>query len=306
MNNLKEFDDWCSQLAKDAGLSYPLVFNHHLQQIKHKWDVFDDEIAEPINSVMVLLLQHSHTAQLIDFTALMSNKMEDGKLLLLRLKMYVNCGIAYNMQNRLDDAEKMYHQAMALAQPKIAKPEQEDFNILGSIHYNFARLEVSRGKNVDELLKSAIYFFSNGGYQPGLASALSLKAVLLPADATLERIELFLKAAEINKTEGLINDYAMRLANVGVEYINVDEFEKGLEYLNRALDINLENGSAHHLGMNYFMLAETMLQRDGAQSAQTYCKLAATEFNRANIKTYDTEIARLQAEVARLQSQNSK
>jgi len=298
MDSFIKFEDWCKELTKEAGLSYPLVFNPHLQQIKDKWSAFDDEIADSINSVMVSLLQHNLTSQLIDFTELISNKMEDGELLLLRLKMYVNCGIAFNMQNRLDEAEKIYQQAMDLAQPKIANPKSDDYNILASIHYNYARLLVSKGiKDVGELLKSAIDFFTKGGYQPGLASALSLQAVLLPADVSFERIKLFLKAAEINKSEGLANDYAMRLANVGVEFINLKEFEKGFEYLNRALDINLENGSAHHLGMNYYMLAEALLKRGDAPNAKTYCDLAMKEFHKANIKAYDAEIAKLLDEI---------
>jgi tetratricopeptide (TPR) repeat protein len=298
MNNIKEFDDWCKLLAKETGLSYPLVFKPHLQQIKDKWNAFDDEIAEAINAVMVSLLQHGLTSQLIDFTELISAKMEDGKLLLLRLKMYVNCGIAFNMQNRLEESEKMYRQAIELAQPKIANPQQDDYNILASIHFNYARLEVSKGrKDIGELLKIAIDFFAKGGYQPGLASSLSLQAVLLPEDAYAERIDLFLEAAEINKELGMTNDYAMRLANVGVEFINLKDFEKGLEYLNRALDINLENGSPHHLGMNYYMLAEALFKRGDAHNAKTYCDNAIKEFDKANIKTYDAEIANLQAKI---------
>ncbi len=299
MTEIEKFDAWCKKLANEAGLSYPLIFKHHLRQIKNKWNAFDDEVAVNINEVMLALLNHNITNLLIEFVPLLESKMLTGKLISIRLRMFINCGIAFNMQHRLGDSEQMYLRALESVPCLRERNDTEANNLIGSIHYNYARLKVSCGENdVNQLLETAIDGFTKGDYKPGLASCYGLQAVLLPAEAYKERIELFLKAADLNKQTNQMNDYAMRIANVGVEFVNKGDYKKGLEYLNHALDINLQNCSAHHLAVNYLMLAEAVFKSGDVAKAKGFCEIAEKEFQKANIVAYNADVERLKNNIA--------
>jgi tetratricopeptide (TPR) repeat protein len=87
--------------------------------------------------------------------------------------------------------------------------------------------------------------------------------------------------------------------------VNIGDFQTGIGYLERSLDVNLQNRSAHHLGMNYLMMADAYKKKGDYEIAKDYCRLAQNELHSANIFSYDNDIKQIKQEVQQQCSKSS-
>jgi len=108
----------------------------------------------------------------------------------------------------------------------------------------------------------------------------------MPKEENEARIALFLRAAKIFEEEKDINSHAMAYANVGERLIENGNTEHGLQYLQRALELNLQNKNPFYLGYNYMMLASASTKVGSWKMAKNYTDLAQLEFEKSKVLTY--------------------
>ncbi|HPY97391.1 MAG TPA: hypothetical protein PL063_09290 [Candidatus Cloacimonadota bacterium] len=89
-----------------------------------------------------------------------------------------------------------------------------------------------------------------------------------------------------------IDKKANSFHSIGAAFLKLDQFEKGMEYLNKNLQLNLEVNNKHKIAKSYTSIAEAYLNHDYSVEALQTCDLAmeyAAEFNDPDllIKIYE-------------------
>lgn len=297
-NSIEKFNVWCKKLEQSTGISYPLVFGNSVEQIKQNWGKSNADFDLNVNLVLIALNTHNHHDLLIEFTETIFLEVEQGSDFKLQLRMLVNAGVASDMLGRSGAAAAMYEKAENIARKNIQNFDVETNRIAGSLFYNKAKLLLEKDKPTTiTLLLEAIEFFKKGEYKGGIARCMNMQAYLMPIEENEERIKLYLKAAELFEEENDINSQAMAFANVGMRLVENNEFEHGLKYIQKALELNFQNSNPFYIGCTYLMLSEAYLINSNFTQAKSFVELADIEFSKAKVFAYEKKIAALREQI---------
>lgn len=295
---MNDFNLWCEALEKKTPVSYPLIFKAPLQQINKTWNNWSEQTFSNIKLVLALLNTHNHpdfVVTFIDKIFPIAEKHGNTKLL---LDMLVNAGVANDKLGEKELAAKAFLKAEKIVNSMEQLLDTETCNIVGSNYYNHAKLLIADDSIAAmQYLYKAIEYFENGNFRGGLARCINMQAYIMPKQENEARIALFLKAAKIFEEENDINSHAMAFANVGERLIEDGNSEHGVQYLKKALELNLQNRNPFYLGYNYMMLASASTKTGNWESAQSYVELARIEFEKSKILTYMKQLNQIKLAV---------
>lgn len=284
---MKDFDLWCEALENKTPVSYPLIFKTPLRQINETWNNWNEQTFTNIKSVLALLNAHNHhdlVVKFIDIVFPIAEKYSDTRLL---LDLLVNAGVANDKLGEKTLAVKAFLRAEKIVESIHHTFDKETYNVVGSMYYNHAKLLIA-DDSIDAIqyLYMAIEYFEKGSFRGGIARCMNMQAFIMPKEENEARIALFLRAAKIFEEEKDINSHAMAYANVGERLIENGNTEHGLQYLQRALELNLQNKNPFYLGYNYMMLASASTKVGSWKMAKNYTDLAQLEFEKSKVLTY--------------------
>jgi tetratricopeptide (TPR) repeat protein len=291
---MQYYDSWCEKLKNAAGISFPLVFKWHTEQIRKNWACEAEEFSENVTFVVNTLNQHHHYDLLIEFSQIIFKLVEKTDRVKLQLHLLINAGIACDKLSKKEEANLYYDNAAAIVEKNLADFDDELSRITGSLFFNRAKLLMDTDRNAaSALLSRAVDFFKKANFKGGVARSLTMEALLMPEEKTHEKIKLFLEAAQWFEQENDINNQAMSYANVGLRLIQNNQSKMGFQYLQKALHLNLAHHNLFYLGYNYLMMAEAMVLTDDFLMAKHYLEFAETNLRGANIYTYQHRIDEL-------------
>lgn len=295
---MNDFNLWCEALENKTPVSYPLIFKAPLQQINKTWNNWSEQTFSNIKLVLALLNAHNHpdfVVTFIDKIFPIAEKHGNPKLL---LDMLVNAGVANDKLGEKELAAKAFLKAEKIVNNIEQLLDTETYNIVGSNYYNHAKLLIADDSIAAiQYLYKAIEYFEKGNFRGGIARCMNMQAYIMPKQENEARIALFLKAAKIFEEENDINSHAMAFANVGERLIEDGNSEHGVQYLKKALELNLQNRNPFYLGYNYMMLASASTKTGNWESAQSYVELARIEFEKSKILTYMKQLNQIKLAV---------
>ncbi|WP_256253932.1 serine/threonine-protein kinase [Alteromonas sp. V450] len=213
-------------------------------------------------------LEHSQAALSIYTT----NTLGDKSLL---SNIYHNYGSAMEELDRFDDAEEIYLKVLELDKGMFGDNHPAtaiNYNLMSYFYHTMGTYPLAL-EYADKAIEIHKQFapYSGSEYVDSLFNkAHAHKALSEPREA----IAALLEADDIFKTflpEGHAN-YINLYNGLGVLYKHITEFEKGKEYLNKALEIGLTNELANksNLATTYGNLANIAVEQGDYQLAEDY------------------------------------
>lgn len=302
---MKDFDLWCEALENKTPVSYPLIFKTSLRQINETWNNWNEQTFTNIKLVLALLNAHNHhdlVVKFIDIVFPIAEKYSDTRLL---LDLLVNAGVANDKLGEKTLALKAFLRAEKIVESIHHTFDKETYNVVGSMYYNHAKLLIADDSIAAiQHLYMAIEYFEKGSFRGGIARCMNMQAFIMPKEENEARIALFLRAAKIFEEEKDINSHAMAYANVGERLIENGNTEHGLQYLQRALELNLQNKNPFYLGYNYMMLASASTKVGSWKMAKNYADLAQLEFEKSKVLTYMEQLSQIKFAIENEQEVN--
>ncbi len=282
-----KFEEWCIKLEKATGVSYLIVFKNPLEQIKENWNKNSYETDVFINTVLEDLNTQNQHELIVEFVEIIFPYLQSGNNTKLLLSMLVNAGVASDKIGRSGAAAAMYQKAETIVYNANMVFDIEASRIAGSLFYNKAKLLLERDRVAAvQSLFEAIDYFKAGGYKGGIARCMNMHAYTMPKERNYERIDLYLKAADLFEEENDINSQAMAFANVGERLIENGDAAHGIQYIQKALELNKQNHNPFYLGYTYMMLAEAYCAMKDWAKAKEFTTAAEADLHKANILVY--------------------
>lgn len=196
-------------------------------------------------------------------------------------------GISYDVKGNYMDSRTCYLDNITLLEntPNLSKDNK---NTLGNAYHNLSKLyqQVESGEN-RMYLDKAIEVFESIDETNGLARIWNLKASMLPQDAPIEeRLELFQTALAYFEKGGETVGHTLCIANVGLCYCHLNQFDKGIALLKDSYQRILKSNTPPHISFTLFQLGEALRMKGDHEEAIIYLQEAEKVLMEANGKVY--------------------
>ncbi|WP_456315692.1 tetratricopeptide repeat-containing sensor histidine kinase [Pseudomonas shirazensis] len=165
----------------------------------------------------------------------------------------------------------------ALPYAKYVKNQLHIWNLYVTLSVNY--LDTYDYKNAILYNEKALHLETKSWKK--LAAKNNIGVALIQEKKYTEALHIFLPLETKNDIIKDNDVYASLLDNIGFCYFKVDASEKGLNYMNRALEIRQKEKSAFGLGKSYMHLAEFYQKRDFSLSKK-YILLSYKEYSKIN------------------------
>lgn len=196
-------------------------------------------------------------------------------------------GISYDVKGNYMESRTCYLDNITLLEntPNLTR---EHKITLGNAYHNLSKLyqQVESGEN-RMYLDKAIVVFESIDENNGLARIWNLKASMLPQEASIEeRLELFKTALAYFEKGGENVGHTLCMANVGLCYCHLNEFDKGISMLKEAYQRIIKSNTPPHISFTLFQLGEALRMKGDHEEAITYLQEAEKVLMEANGKVY--------------------
>lgn len=197
-------------------------------------------------------------------------------------------GISYDVKGKYMESRNCYLDNITMLEntPNLSR---ECLVTLGNAYHNLSKLyqQVEAGRERVEYLEKAIAAFEKAKETNGLARVWNLKASMLPEEAPIEqRLELFNTALAYFKQGGESVGYAICMANVGLCYCHMKQFDKGIGLLQESLTAIKKTNAPPHISFTLFQLGEALRMKGDHEQAIDYLQQAETLLLDSNGKVY--------------------
>lgn len=197
-------------------------------------------------------------------------------------------GICYDVKGRYMDSRNCYLDNITLLEntPDLSR---DCMLTLGNAYHNLSKLyqQVEAGQEKAEYLEKAIVVFEKIDDYSGLARIWNLKASMLPEEAPIEeRLELFKRALVYFEKGNEIVGHILCIANVGLCYCHLQEFDTGIAMLKDALERIKKTNVPPHISFTLFQIGEGLRLKKDHEEAIKYLEEAEKILLSANGKVY--------------------
>ena len=200
----------------------------------------------------------------------------------------------YNIRGVCNDVTGNYLQSRSYYLQTVELLENNNLTntgkiILGNAYYNivkqYTQIEVDEDRSI--YLEQALRTFQAAENADGLARVWNLKASILPEDAPVQdRLALFEKALSYFEKGTDIKGRIVCMANIGLCYCHLKQFEKGIAILNDAISQIKQTNHSPLIGFTLFQMAEALRLKGDHQAAVNYLHQAEEIMLKANAKVH--------------------
>lgn len=198
-------------------------------------------------------------------------------------------GISYDVKGNYMESRNCYLDNITLLE-NSSNLNKENFATLGNAYHNLSKLYQqveTGGQEKTEYLEKAIRVFERIEDYNGLARVWNLKASILPESAPIqERLDVFKTALAYFEKGRETVGHAICLANVGLCYCYLGQFDEGLTLLQDALKKVRETNTPPHISFTLFQIGEALRMKGEHAEAIKYLEESEKILLDANGKVY--------------------
>jgi tetratricopeptide (TPR) repeat protein len=194
-----------------------------------------------------------------------------------------NIAGVYEAQGKFALALKIYFELL-----KINEEEKEPLEMahvylqIGNLFFRQIKLN-----EAEEYYNKAKKIFDDENNKSGLADYQeSMAAISGKRGLHQKAIEELMSSVNMKLTDGDSISTAMTYLNIGSSYVELKDFEKGLEYLQKALKIWEKVGNMYNIPLAYINIGATYMRIKKYALAESYFKKAIDVSNRVGLPDY--------------------